>query len=665
MSDEQPPAPGDFADQLVGRLLDGRYRVTERVARGGMASIYRAIDLRLDREVAVKVMHPGLAEDRTFADRFVREARAAARLSHPHVVSVFDQGTDGDVLFLAMEYVPGRTLRDVIRDEAPMRPLRALTLLKPVLQALSHAHKSGLVHRDVKPENVLIGTDGSIKVADFGLARAVSADTQHTATGGVLIGTVSYLAPELVVEGRIDPRVDVYAVGVLLYELLTGAKPHEGDTPIQIAYAHVHTDVPAPSLRVPGLPDYVDALVARATARDRTLRPADASVLLRYVNLVGQALSEGVESDADLVSDLRPMSPHPSTGELVTTDEAPDPYDTADLTQLREPRESPVATPAATEEVTQQLRTPGPPPPRHPGPAPRRRRRGLLVLLAALVLALVVGAGAWWFGWARYTITPGVLGLDQAAATSKLKEAGLEVALGDPAFSESVPTGHVVSTEPGRGEKILDHGTVSLVLSKGKERYQVPALGRLDLVKAEDALRATNLTIGSTSEKFSEKVAEGQVIRSDPRRGTELRRGDKVNLVLSKGRKPFPIKDWTGKDADKAKAALSKHFTVTIGSEQYSDTVADGAVISQTPAGGTGFRGDTITLSVSKGRELIEIPNLRATGVDSATKKLEGLGFKVRTEHDTVYLGLGYVSRSSPGFGQMARKGSTITLYLV
>ena len=227
---EPGPARGDVGDPLIGRLLDGRYRIGTRIARGGMASVYEATDVRLDRMVAVKVMHPGLGDDAEFAARFVREARAAARISHPNVVAVYDQGNDQGVVFLAMEYVRGRTLRDLIRSDAPVPAARALALFEPILAALAAAHREGLIHRDVKPENVLIANDGRIKVADFGLAKAVSADTQHTATGGVLIGTVSYLAPELVVEGRADPRADVYAAGVVLYELLTGVKPHEGES---------------------------------------------------------------------------------------------------------------------------------------------------------------------------------------------------------------------------------------------------------------------------------------------------------------------------------------------------------------------------------------------------------------------------------------------------
>ena len=297
------------ADPMIGRVLDGRYRVGPRIARGGMATVYEATDLRLDRVCALKVMHAGLGDDDEFAARFVREAHSAARLSHPNVVAVFDQGDDDGTLFLAMEYIPGHTLRDLIRKEAPMSPAKALAVLDPVLSALAAAHQAGMIHRDVKPENVLLADDGRVKVADFGLARAISAETQHTATGGVLIGTVSYLSPELVVDGRADARSDVYAAGVVLYEMLTGRKPHEGESPIQVAYKHVHEDVPPPSLVVRGLPAYVDALVARATARDRELRPADARVLLHQVRRVRAALDEHLADDPELTADLTPTGP--------------------------------------------------------------------------------------------------------------------------------------------------------------------------------------------------------------------------------------------------------------------------------------------------------------------------------------------------------------------
>ncbi|MFC7643517.1 protein kinase [Streptosporangium lutulentum] len=267
-----------FTDPLVGKLLDGRYRVESRIARGGMATVYLALDIRLDRTVAVKVMHRSLAEDPSFVRRFIGEAKSVASLSHPNVVHVFDQGTDGDNVYLSMEYVPGRTLRDVLRDRGRLPAREALEVMIPVLAALGAAHQAGLVHRDVKPENVLLSDDGRVKVVDFGLARAIEA-TNQTRTG-VMIGTIGYMSPEQVTSGATDARSDVYSAGIMLFELLTGRQPYEGETPMSVAYRHVHDTVPLPSALLPGSPVLLDTLVARATARDPAARPADATALL-------------------------------------------------------------------------------------------------------------------------------------------------------------------------------------------------------------------------------------------------------------------------------------------------------------------------------------------------------------------------------------------------
>ncbi|NEC47443.1 serine/threonine protein kinase, partial [Actinospica acidiphila] len=263
-------------DPLVGQVLDGRYRVEARIAVGGMATVYRALDTRLDRILALKVMHPSLATDAGFVERFIREAKSVARLAHPNVVQVFDQGTDAGYVYLAMEYIPGCTLRDVLRERGALQARAALDILEPVLAALGAAHRAGFVHRDMKPENVLIGDDGRVKVADFGLVRSVDTVTNST---GTVLGTVSYLAPEQIEHGTADPRVDVYACGILLYEMLTGEKPHDGDSPAIVLYKHLHDDVPPPSAVVPGLAPALDALVGAATARDAEVRPADAVAL--------------------------------------------------------------------------------------------------------------------------------------------------------------------------------------------------------------------------------------------------------------------------------------------------------------------------------------------------------------------------------------------------
>lgn len=688
------------AQSLTGRVLDGRYRLEEQIARGGMATVHRATDLRLDRTVAVKVMHDGLAHDDDFVRRFQREARAAARLSHPGVVAVFDTGDDDGTLYLVMELVGGRTLRQLIREEAPLRPVRALRLVESVLEALGAAHAAGIVHRDVKPENVLVTEEGRVKVADFGLSRAVSADTQHTATGEILIGTVSYLSPELVVDGRADARADVYATGVVLFELLTASKPHQADSPIQVAYKHVHEDVPAPSSRVDGVPDYVDALVARATARTTELRPADARVLLHQVRQVRLALEQGVTHDSELTADLTPLllsartssdrGPAPDPVPDVSTDELPEILEARDVVQQHELVGAGVATGSArshepTGEVYDQERDRGatavaappvaPPAsrpdarssagPGAPAPArPRRSRRGPVALLLVLLLAAGAGVAGWWFGVARYTETPAVLGMTQAAAEQRLGDAGLSLDVGDPAYSETVERGRVISSDPAPGDRVLDEGTVDVVVSLGPERYDVPDVAGSSVDDAQQALLDTNLTYGGSTERFHEEVPEGEVITTDPRPGTELKRDAAVDLVVSKGPKPIEIPDLTGRDADRAAQALGERGFEVDTSEEHSDSVAEGRVISQTPDSGTGVRGDTVELVVSLGPVMVDVPRVIGMGVDAAVAELEAAGFRVDQQRSDVYIGVQYVVSQSPSGGS-ARKGSTVTIGIV
>lgn len=722
-------------DSLTGRVLDGRYRLGRRIARGGMATVHEAVDLRLDRPVAVKVMHEGLAADEEFVRRFQREARSAARLSDPHVTAVFDTGDDDGTLFLVMELVPGRTLRDLIRSESPVEPGRALSLVEPVLSALAAAHRAGIVHRDVKPENVLLADDGRVKVADFGLSRAVNAETQHSATGGVLIGTVSYLAPELVVDGTADTRTDVYAAGVVLFELLTGSKPHQAENPIQVAYKHVHEDVPPPSSRVDGLPAYVDALVARATSREPALRPADAQVLLQQVRRVRLAVEQGVTEDDELTADLAPASFGHVAGGVVeeldaaTTDEIPDilaPAEAAraaaaptalddrehtrthvwsdaagaptlhadrhDTVYDQEQDRSPAWSSGRAATSSSVLTPPRPPRQRgaedgvpgwgsdrlrdhhddghdgHPdddGLPPRRRGRGPVALLLVLLLAVGAAGAGWWYGVGRYTDAPAVLGLTEGAAEARLQQAGLELEMVDPAYSETVRRGRIVSTDPGPGGRVLQDGTVTAVLSLGPERHDVPKLAGRSLDSAQQALLDARLGFGDAVERFSPTVPKGEVVASDPAAGTALRRGAAVDLVVSKGPRPIRVKDWAGEDADEARAALEeKGFEVEV-TEKNSDSVDAGTVIRQSPDSGTAFKGDTVELEVSKGPVLVEVPDVVRMGVAAARARLESAGFEVEVEESSLYIGVQYVVSTDPGPGGRAPEGSTVTLSIV
>lgn len=661
-------------DHQAGRLLDGRYRIGARIARGGMASVYEAVDTRLDRTVAVKIMHPGLGDATTqddgdsFARRFVREAKAAARLSHPNVVAIFDQGQDDadGTTYLVMELITGHTLRDTIAKEAPMSPERALALLDPVISALASAHRAGLIHRDIKPENVLIADDGRIKVADFGLARAITSETQHTATTGVLIGTVSYLAPELVVEQKADARADVYAVGVILFELLTGTKPHTGETPIAVAYRHVHHDVPAPSTLVPSLPAYVDALVARATTRDPSLRPADATVLLHHVRRVVQALHDGVREDPELVADLLPTA---RVAAPLDTDTTPEPVrGLATAVAAAAATESTAVIAAPTARPVPRTTPPRPIDTTPTAPRSGRGRRRLRVLLVLLLVAALATAG-YWFGWGRWTTTPSVLGLTQAAAVEELEQADLEADVVEELHSETVEAGEVIATSPGPGDRILPGDTVELTVSLGPERYDVPDLVGLTVDEAEAALAAVQMEIGTQREVYSDEP-EGVIVRMTPAFGSDgalqQKPGKAIAVWVSKGLRPIAVKDWTGRDADTIKARLEERgLVVRITDSEFSDDVPEGAIISQDPAKGTVYKGDTIAFVVSKGPELVTVPGIRYLSTDEAVEKLEDLGLEVRTERASIYLSGTVAWSTDPDAGTKVRKGSTITLYIV
>ncbi len=650
------------ADALVGQLLDGRYQVLEHIADGGMATVYLALDTRLDREVALKVMRPHLVHDETFVSRFRREARSAARLSHPHVVQVFDQGEDAGQMFLAMEYVPGQTLREVIQAEGALTPRAALDILEPMLEALAAAHAAGLIHRDVKPENVILRPDGTVKVADFGLARAVTSQTS-TASHGMILGTVAYLSPEQVERGIADARSDVYAAGLILFEMLTGSKAFTGDSPINVAYQHVHGGVPRPSSRVPEVPEQLDALVAMATSRDPDERPRDAAGMLSVVRQVRAGLTgadldgrpqDGAEAAeaASTRTTVLPAAGLAAGGAALAGTGAEAAYAGPDRTAalplpLREEPPSGAAAPASRREASE----------------PRRRRwPWVLVVLSAMLF----GGVTWYFtaGPGGVETVPTVVGTTQASAEAALAARGLHdtVRLD---FDETVKKGLVISSDPQAGQQVRRSQAVLLVVSKGPERYAVPDVAGMSLDDAKAALADSHLSLGEVKQTYSETVKEGTVIGADPQAGTRLKPDATVTLLQSKGREPIDVVDWTGKPADDAVAALTKSGLQVDATElRNDDTVPKGDVISQSPNSGTLHRGDLVTLIVSKGPVMVQVPDVVGKQVAAAEAELRQAGFDVKVER---VLGgfFGTVRLQDPKGGTMAPKGSVVTLTTV
>ena len=579
-----------LADPLPGTVLDRRYRIDAPIARGGMSTVYAGTDLRLDRRVAVKVMAPALAHDPAFTERFVREARTAARLSHPNAVAVFDQGAEdtraGRVVFLVMELVPGSTLREVLHRRGRLRPDEAVSVLEPVLAALAAAHRAGLVHRDVKPENVLVSADGTVKVVDFGLARAVAAPSTSTQAGMVL-GTVAYVSPEQVARGVSDARTDVYSAGVVLFELLTGAPPYGGDSALAVAYRHVHDDVPAPSTRVAGIPPALDELVLRATRREPGGRPADAGVFLAELAMARTDLGLRRVPSREVASASGIEAPTVPAGPGRTGPTAP---------ALAGPRGT-TALPANARPVS----PPGRPrrgasrvgPADGSGwPAERRRRRtwSWVALAVVLLAALSVGTVAWWFGSGRFAAVPSLTQLTRAQAEARLDGVDLTGRF-DQEPSETVAAGRVVRSEPAPGGRVLRGHSVTVVLSSGPPAVPVPSVTGQPVDDAQGAIRQAGLQPQLT-EQSSADVEAGQIISQTPAGGGTAKRGSTVALVVSTGPGIVAVPDVRGLSIDDARQKLSDAgFRVKVRSLRI------GNVIAQSPRGGSQReQGSTVTI---------------------------------------------------------------------
>lgn len=666
-------------DPLVGRLVDGRYEVVSRIARGGMATVYLAVDRRLEREVALKVMHAHLAEGASGADfvsRFRREARAAARLTHPGLVAVYDQGLDGDTSYLTMEYVAGSNLRRAMLTERTLPLGRTLDVLEDVLDALATAHRAGLVHRDIKPENVLVDTEGRLKVTDFGLARAVNEVTATTT--GTILGTVAYLSPELIATGACDARTDVYAVGILAYEMLLGTVPHTGTTPIQVAFQHVNNDVPPPSDVAPWIPPEVDDLLCALAARDPADRPADAGAALALVRSTRAALDP-----ADLERRVDPPAAPTAAGPAPDGSEPGSPAQdrsaaTAPLAALSlQDREAAGLTePLAVGHVVVPTTRPGPPPP-PPAPPATARRRGRAVvwtLVVLLVLAGVGGGAAWWFssGPGAYTQVPdGLVGASRTEATTILDGADLEHAV-EERYDDTVPEGAVVETDPPSGEPVRKDGSVLLVVSKGVRMLTVPTgLVGATQVEATAALEGADLTVGDPVAQAHDEVPAGQVMAVTDADGNAIEEGATIRhdvpvvLTVSSGPAPVVVPQVTGSTKDAAVTALEDQGLVPAVTEEYSESVAAGLVIRQDPEQGSdAHRTDTVNVVVSLGPPLVEVPNVNTSNVTDAEKALKDAGFQVEIRYPQGIHPLNIVYAQDPpgGDGRTAPKGSTIVL---
>nr|WP_296771870.1 Stk1 family PASTA domain-containing Ser/Thr kinase [Rhodococcus sp. (in: high G+C Gram-positive bacteria)] len=653
----------------AGSLLDQRYRIDAPIARGGMSTVYRALDTRLDRPVAVKIMDPKFAEDPQFVARFEFEARAVARLNNPGLVAVYDHGRDGEFAFLVMELVEGGTLRELLRERGPMPPHAAAAVIAPVLDALGTAHRAGLVHRDIKPENILISDSGDVKIADFGLVRAVAAS--NATSSSVILGTAAYLSPEQVTVGSANAGSDVYGVGVVLFELLTGRTPFIGDTSLSIAYQRIDNDVPTPSEFIAGVPREFDELVGRATVRDPAGRFQNADEMARALRAVCGALAlppyrvpaprrsaehrsaaalgaptsfAGQRRQEPASPETEVVSSHPDSGvqhtRVQTAPTQRDDHTGMDVAPPRQPHRRQYDFPDFDAD-------------RH------RSRRAIVVWLTVVaLLAVLVGVGGWWMGSGRYTTIPAVSGLDLPGAESAIEGAGLTSDVRG-TYSDTAPVDALIGSDPSTGTRITKGETVSLLVSLG--RPSVPDIApNIDIGDMQKQLRERTFDAADGGEAFSTTAPIGGVAALDPPPGTVLAVGDTVKILRSKGAPPVDVPDVAGMSSDEAVAALtSVGISVTDTTITFDDAIDGGKVIGTSPETGTSVTaGSTVQLRVSNA---ITVPSLLGRSVGSARDTLERLelGVKVRQVIDTDG---SLVVTQNPGPGSRVAPGSSVTV---
>ncbi|WP_255584364.1 Stk1 family PASTA domain-containing Ser/Thr kinase [Dietzia sp. ANT_WB102] len=633
--DGMPPGPGT--------LLDGRYRLDAVIARGGMSTVHLATDERLDRHVAVKLLDPTLAGDRAFVDRFTLEARSAARLSDPGIVQVFDQGIEAGTAFLVMELVPGGTLRELLDERGPMPPYAAAAVLRPLLGALREAHQAGLVHRDIKPENVLISTNGSVKLADFGLVRAV-AESRATSSS-IVMGTAAYLSPEQISGTDTDARSDLYSLGVLAYEMLTGEPPFSGDNNIAVAYRRLDTDVPAPSDQSDTVAEDLDHLILRATRRSREDRYADAGEMLRDLD---QAAKDSRFPDYVVPAPRQSSWARARANAARATPGGESEFDAADRESGEALRRGDGPTPTRVE--TRAVPPPtdagvapahwhgagaGPYPPGDLEAAPDRdvirphRQRGMLWLIVVLATAVGLAVAGWWLGSGRFVEVPSVQGMSVGQATEAVNAVGLAAATQD-AFSNDVAPSALVGTDPGAGERVPRGDTVQVLVSVG--RPVVPEVGAdrsVDTVAA--ALRENSLDPVRGGAEHSDSVPIGQVVSLQPSAGTTVDVGTRVAMVTSSGPAPVAVPEVVGLEEDQARAAIEgAGLTVSQVRRVYDDEVDGGLAVGTDPDPGIDVsRGDGITLLVSNA---LTVPDIRDVTIDEATDTLDKAGFTIVRE---------------------------------
>jgi eukaryotic-like serine/threonine-protein kinase len=609
-------------------IIDGRYRVISRLGSGGMADVYLAQDQLLGREVAVKVLHHHFAEDHEFVERFRREASSAAALSHPNIVGIFDRGEWNGTYYIAMEYVAGRSLKAIVREQGALEPAAAIDIVIQILRAARSAHRRGVIHRDLKPHNVILDEEGRARVTDFGIARAGASDMTLT---GSIMGTAQYLSPEQAQGFAVSAASDLYSIGVILYELLTGVVPFEGESAVAIAYKQVSAEPRPPSELNPSLPPSLDAVVLRALAKDPAQRYADADELIAALQREREALPAYTGAPAAGRHEYRAAAvapPGPGTGSMLLATGGPGEYDGQG------------------------------------GGFPDRRRRAWLWALAVVVIAAAAVLAVLLTRSNPSVSVPSVTGKTEQAAGSSLRSAGL-VPSSSLKPSVTVAGGLVISQSPRAGEIVKKGARVSIVISEGPASKSLIDVAGLTAAKAAAKLRKAGLKTTRKSES-SKTVAEGLVIATEPSAETEIQEGRVVTLIVSSGPAPVHVPDVTGQSLEAAEATLTNSElelgTVT---KKVSSTQTPGTVLAQSPTTGSSLHaGDKVNLTVAKAPKEVEVPSVVGAASAAAATALKHAGFKVTSQpHTTTEQSqVGVVLEQSPAGGSLARKGTTVTI---
>lgn len=607
---------------LVGEVLSHRYRLVGRIASGGMGEVYRGHDMLLDRTVAVKVLQPSLAADPELVNRFRAEARAAARLSHPNIVAVHDWGSEDErTYYMVMEYVSGSDLRDLLISRGSIDPSHAASIMASACEALAVAHARGLVHRDVKPENILLARDGTVKVADFGIAAMVDAD--RTSPGGSIPGTLRYLSPEQARGEDADKASDIWAAGAVLCELLIGAPPSSGMGP-EMLRRRATEPVEAPSNLDPSVPSELDAIVLTACALERADRYRDASEMARDLRAVAGASTYEVPPVDQLLDHL--------TGEIRLPDMEPTTF---------------VSNRARRRRLKK-----------------RSRFRNAMIALAIALVLLIGGRAAAWLFLPQMVPIPELTGISKTAAAAEAEAAGFEIAVVDRERTPDVPEGHVIEQSPADGE-LREGSTIELVVSAGPPLSKVPELVGLQLGEVEKRLSERELEIGTLTKEYTDKP-EGTVLSQDPVDG-KAEWGSAVDLVVSKGPEPTEVPDVTGTTGEKAERILDKAGLVPKLISAYSDDVPEGRVISTDPiATAVIGEGSEVQVYVSIGPqfEKLKMPDVRNMNVDSARAKLERLGLRVEVVQSGQCEGGSTVVETDPIAGSTVRENDKVALFV-